>query len=66
MTIRELAATIGRLIGYEGGIIFDHRGIDGAPRKLLDVSLLTALGWKAKIGLEEGLQRTVKEYMEGR
>ena len=54
-TIRELADTIARIAGFTGRLRFDASKPDGAPRKLLDVSRLTALGWQANIGLEEGL-----------
>ncbi len=55
-TIRELAETVARVTGFEGKLSFDASKPDGTPRKLLDVSRLNALGWKAKIDLEEGLR----------
>jgi GDP-L-fucose synthase len=58
LTIRELAETIARVVGYEGKITFDPSKPDGTPRKLLDVSRLTALGWVARVSLREGLQNT--------
>ena len=57
-TIRELAETIARVVGYEGRVAFDASKPDGAPRKLMDVSRLKALGWQASIGLEDGLRDT--------
>ncbi len=57
-TIRELAETIAQVTGFHGRIVFDPHKPDGAPRKLLDVSRLNALGWQAEIGLEEGLGLT--------
>jgi len=54
-TIRELAETIAEVTGFSGKLVFDHSKPDGAPRKLLDTSKLTALGWQAQIGLREGL-----------
>jgi GDP-L-fucose synthase len=57
-SIRELAESMARVVGYGGRIVFDPTKPDGAPRKLLDVSRLTALGWKAAIPLEEGLRDT--------
>lgn len=57
-TIRELAETIAKVTGFKGKLVFDSSKPDGTPRKLLDVSRLKALGWQAKIGLEEGLQDT--------
>ena len=47
-----------RVTGYEGRLVFDSSKPDGTPRKLLDVSRLTALGWRARIGLEEGITST--------
>jgi GDP-L-fucose synthase len=55
-TIRELAETIAEVTGFKGKLVFDHSKPDGTPRKLLDVSKLTALGWVPQIGLRDGLQ----------
>lgn len=55
LTIRELAETVMRVVGFEGRIVFDNSKPDGTPRKLLDVSRLTALGWRASVPLEAGL-----------
>lgn len=63
-TIRELAETIARVTGFEGELIFDASKPDGAPRRLMDVSRLKALGWQASIGLEEGLRQTYQWYRE--
>jgi GDP-L-fucose synthase len=65
-SIRELAETISRITGYEGELDFDPSKPDGAPRKLLDVSKLTALGWGSSIGLEAGLQDTYEWFREHR
>ena len=54
-TIRELVETVARVVDYQGEIVWDSSKPDGTPRKLMDVSRLEQLGWKAKIGLEEGL-----------
>lgn len=54
-TIRELAETIARVTGFKGRLSFDASKPDGTPRKLMDVSRLEALGWKAGIALEDGL-----------
>jgi len=62
ISIAELAALIGQIAGYEGGIIYDTSKPDGTPRKLLDVSRLHSLGWKAKTGLREGIARTYEWY----
>ncbi|MGA2041472.1 MAG: GDP-L-fucose synthase [Bryobacteraceae bacterium] len=64
VTIRELAEMIGRAAGYAGSIAFDASKPDGTPRKLLDVSRLTALGWKPKIALADGIAETWRWYME--
>ena len=55
-TIRELAETIARVTGFKGQLVFDASKPDGTPRKLMDVSRLAALGWRASIGLEDGLR----------
>jgi GDP-L-fucose synthase len=55
-TIRELAETVARVTGFQGRLVWDASKPDGTPRKLMDVSRLEALGWKARIGLEEGLR----------
>ena len=62
-TIRELAETIARVTGYQGRVVFDASKPDGTPRKLLDVSRLSSLGWKASISLEAGLRETYKWYV---
>ncbi|MCE0482870.1 MAG: GDP-L-fucose synthase [Methylacidiphilales bacterium] len=64
ITIRELAQRVGRVVGFEGKIEWDSTKPDGTPRKLLDVSKLSKLGWKARIGLEEGLQSTYQWWLE--
>ena len=61
-SIAELAALVARTVGYEGRLEFDASKPDGTPRKLLDVSRLHALGWRARIGLEEGLRGTYAWY----
>lgn len=62
-TIRELAETIARVTGFEGRLVFDSSKPDGTPRKLMDVSRLAALGWRASISLEDGLASTYKWFM---
>ena len=57
-TIRELVETVAKVVGFAGEIEFDATKPDGAPRKLMDVSRLKALGWQAKIELEQGLALT--------
>ena len=63
VTIRELAELVARVVGYPGRLAWDTSKPDGTPRKLLDVSRLTALGWKPRIGLEEGLKRTCEWFL---
>jgi len=63
VTIRELAETVREVTGFQGGICFDTSKPDGAPRKLLDVSLLSAMGWDPRIGLREGLAQTYKWFL---
>jgi len=63
ITIRELAETIAEVVGYRGRFVFDTSRPDGTPRKLLDVSRLTALGWTAKIPLKEGLKQAYDWYV---
>ena len=58
VTIRELAETVMRVVGFEGRIVFDASKPDGTPRKLLDVSRAKALGWRARIGLADGVAST--------
>ncbi len=62
-TIRELVEVIANVIGYQGNIKFDADKPDGAPRKLMDVSRLERLGWKARISLEEGLITTYEWFL---
>ncbi len=64
VTIRELAETIQRVVGFSGELKFDTSKPDGTPRKLLDVGKINALGWKAAIGLEDGLRDTYEWFLE--
>lgn len=63
-TIKELAETLARITGFRGKLVFDSSKPDGAPRKLMDVSRLADLGWRASIGLEEGLKATYQWFLE--
>lgn len=63
-TIRELAETMATVIGFAGALAFDAGKPDGTPRKLLDVSRLHALGWKASISLEKGLRNTYAWFLD--
>ncbi len=62
-TIRELVETVAKVIGYQGKVEFDATKPDGAPRKLLDVSRLERLGWKAQTSLEDGLRMTYQWFL---
>jgi GDP-L-fucose synthase len=64
VTIREIAETIAEVVGFEGETEWDTSKPDGTPQKLLDVSKLADAGWTSKIGLAEGLERTVAWYRE--
>ena len=64
VTIRELAETVKRVVGFEGELVFDTTKPDGTPRKLLDVSKLTGLGWKYKTELEEGIKLAYQDFLE--
>ena len=63
-TIRELAETMKRVVGFEGEIVFDTSKPDGTPRKLMDVSRLERLGWKASISLANGLGLTYDWFLQ--
>jgi len=62
VTIRELTETVAEVVGYKGRIAWDATKPDGTPRKLLDVSKLAALGWRASIPLREGIEKTYAAY----
>ncbi|WP_280801204.1 GDP-L-fucose synthase family protein [Aurantimicrobium minutum] len=64
VSIRELAETIAATVGYSGELIQDTTKPDGTPQKLLDVSRLSDLGWKASISLEDGIRETYGWYLE--
>ena len=64
IAIAELAQLVGQVVGYLGEIHYDTSKPDGTPRKLLDVSRLAAMGWRARIDLKEGLQQTYQWFIE--
>jgi len=64
ISIKELAEKIKEVVGYQGEIKFDTTKPDGTPRKLVDVSKINALGWKASISLDEGLQKAYQWFLE--
>lgn len=64
ISIKDLAHKIGEVIGYEGQILFDHTKPDGAPRKLMDNSLLNKLGWSPRTHLSTGIRMTYSSFLE--
>jgi GDP-L-fucose synthase len=62
-SIRELAETIGAILGFRGSITFDATKPDGAPEKVLDSSRMRSLGWSSRTSLQEGIQRTYEWYL---
>jgi len=63
VTIAELAATVARVVNYQGRITFDVSKPDGAPRKLMDSSRLISMGWRARVDLEHGLQQAYEDML---
>ena len=61
-TIKELVESVAKVTGFKGKIIWDSSKPDGAPRKLMDVSLLRRLGWEYNIDLLEGLRDTYEWF----
>lgn len=64
LTITDLAKMISEIVGFEGEVVYDYSKPDGTPRKLLDVSRINNLGWKAKTKLSEGIEKTYKWFLE--
>ena len=64
LTINELAELIAKVIGFKGKIVYDSSKPDGTPRKLMDVTRINNLGWKAKTDLKTGIQKTYQWYLE--
>ena len=64
LTIRELAEAVAAATGFQGEILWDTSKPDSTPKKQLDVSLLAALGWGARIPVAEGLRGTVAQFRE--
>ena len=63
VTIRELAETVMEVVGFKGKLVFDASKPDGTPRKLLDVSRMAKLGWRAKTNLRDGIALTYKDFL---
>jgi GDP-L-fucose synthase len=64
ISIEELAGMIKEIVGFKGGMIFDTTKPDGMPKKLLDVSKMTNLGWKPNISLRDGIRQTYEWCVE--
>jgi len=64
LKIKDLANLIREVVGFKGDLVFDTTKPDGMPRKLLDISKISKLGWKPKIDLREGLEKTYKYFCE--
>ena len=64
VSIAELAILIAKIVGYSGAIVYNSDMPDGTPRKLLDVSKIEKLGWRAKIALEDGIRSTYEWYLK--
>ncbi|OYW53597.1 MAG: GDP-fucose synthetase [Hyphomicrobium sp. 32-62-53] len=63
ISIKELAALVARVVGFKGDIVFDASKPDGTPRKLMSTAKLEALGWRPRIGLEEGIAETYSCFL---
>jgi GDP-L-fucose synthase len=64
ISIRDLAILIAKILGYRGRLAFDSSKPDGAPRKLLDVSRMQKLGWRAKTSLRDGISFVYQSYLD--
>lgn len=64
VTIRELAETVVRVVGFQGELSFDTSKPDGTPRKLMDVSRLHGLGWRARTQLEDGIALAYQDFLQ--
>jgi GDP-L-fucose synthase len=64
ISVTELAQLIARIVGFRGDFVFDRSKPDGAPQKLVDVTKLTALGWRPRIDLEPGIREFYRWYLD--
>ena len=64
ISIKELSLLIGQIVGFNGKLVFDLSKPDGTPRKILDISKMSELGWSKTIALEEGIKKTIENYLE--
>jgi GDP-L-fucose synthase len=65
VTIREMAEAMKEVVGFKGRLTFDATKPDGAPRKLINITRLSNMGWKYSVDLKDGLADTYKWYLEG-
>jgi GDP-L-fucose synthase len=65
VTIRELAELVGKVVGFDGDLVFDTTKPDGTPRKLMDVSRLNGIGWRARTSIEVGLAAAYRDFIAG-
>jgi GDP-L-fucose synthase len=63
ISIKELAEKVKQVVGFKGAISFNTSKLDGTPRKLVDVTRLNELGWKASISLDEGLKKAYEWFL---
>ena len=63
ITIRELADVISEVVGFQGNLVFDTGKPDGTPRKLMDITLLNSMGWRARTPLADGLAIAYAEFV---
>jgi len=63
LTIRETAELVASIAGFQGRLVYDSKRPDGTPRKLLDCALLSELGWKPKISLQDGIKQAMDEFL---
>jgi GDP-L-fucose synthase len=63
LTVTELAKTVMKVVGFDGGLVFETTKPDGTPRKLLDVSRANALGWRASVELERGIGLAYADFL---
>lgn len=66
VTIKEIAETVAKVVGYTGDTVWDTTKPDGTPQKLLDVSKLAKIGWASSVSLEDGIRSTVEWFREHR
>jgi len=64
ITIRDLAERVAKVVGFQGELAFDSSKPDGTPQKLLDVTHLNKLGWRAKTGMDEGIGKAYQDFMQ--